>query len=214
LGLAPRFPATHALVGDWYNHAMYFGVFLLGFALAGARAAWVTLERTRWLTLALAILGWAFLSAYFAAYDGDAVPPASLRLFARCIYGAEQWLAIAAVVGFAHRHLSHDNPARRYLTSAIFPVYILHQTVIVVVAHALKPSQVYAPVEGLLLVLVTITTCFLGYEAIRRVRVLRPLFGLARDSDGVPNERTRTANRGAPVAQRLGQELNVPQDIN
>src|ERR1700730_9681374 len=214
LGLAPRFPATHALVGDWYNHAMYLGVFLLGFALAGARAAWVTLERTRWLTLALAILGWAFLSAYFAAYDGDAVPPASLRLFARCIYGAEQWLAIAAVVGFAHRHLSHDNPARRYLTSAIFPVYILHQTVIVVVAHALKPSQVYAPVEGLLLVLVTITTCFLGYEAIRRVRVLRPLFGLARDSDGVTNERTRTANRGAPVAQRLRQELNVPQDIN
>jgi glucan biosynthesis protein C len=214
LGLAPRFPATHALVGDWYNHAMYFGVFLLGFALAGARAAWVTLERTRWLTLALAVLGWAFLSAYFAAYDADAVPPASLRLFARCIYGAEQWLAIAAVVGFAHRHLSHDNPARRYLTSAIFPVYILHQTVIVVVAHALKPSQVYAPVEGLLLVLVTITTCFLGYEAIRRVRVLRPLFGLARDSDGVPNERTRTANRRAPVAQRLGQELNVPQDIN
>jgi glucan biosynthesis protein C len=213
LGLAPRFPATHALVGDWYNHAMYFGVFLLGFALAGARAAWVTLERTRWLTLALAILGWAFLSAYFAAYDGDAVPPASLRLFARCIYGAEQWLAIAAVVGFAHRHLSHDNPARRYLTSAIFPVYILHQTVIVVVAHALKPSQVYAPVEGLLLVLVTITTCFLGYETIRRVRVLRPLFGLARDSDGVTNERTRTANRGAPVAQRLRQELNVPQDI-
>jgi hypothetical protein len=72
---------------------------------------------------------------------------------------------------------------------------------------------VYAPVEGLLLVLVTITTCFLGYEAIRRVRVLRPLFGLARDSDGVTNERTRTANRGAPVAQRLRQELNVPQDI-
>ncbi len=36
--LAPRFPATHALVGDWYNHAMYFGVFLLGF-LAGRAPA-------------------------------------------------------------------------------------------------------------------------------------------------------------------------------
>ncbi|MDB6097821.1 MAG: hypothetical protein JWN58_524 [Gammaproteobacteria bacterium] len=199
LGLAPRFPATHALLDDWYNHAMYFGVFLLGFALAAARAAWVTLERTRWLTLALAILGWAFLSAYIAAYSDDAaIPPAGLRLFARAIYGAEQWLAIAAVVGFAHRHLTRDNAARRYLTTAIFPVYILHQTVIVVVAHALKPSQLYAPIEGLLLVLVTVTTCFLGYEAIRRVRVLRPLFGLA----------------GAPAAPRLGQEFSVPQDIN
>jgi hypothetical protein len=213
-GLAPRFPATHAMVGDWYNHAMYFGVFLLGFALAGARAAWVTLERTRWLTLGLGLLGWAFLSAYSAAYAGDAVPPESLRLFSRGIYGAEQWLAIAAVVGFAHRHLTHDSAARRYLTTAIFPVYILHQTVIVVVAHALKPSQLYPPVEGLLLVLVTITTCFLGYEAIRRMRVLRPLFGVARESDGARNQRPRTANRGTPVAQRLGQELSVPQDIN
>lgn len=214
LSLAPIFPANHALAGDWYNHAMYFGVFLLGFALAGARSAWATLERTRWLTLALAILGWAFLSAYFAAYDGDAEPPASLLLFARCLYAAEQWLAIAAVVGFAHRHLTHDSAVRRYLTTAIFPVYILHQTVIVVVAHALKPSHLYATVEGLLLVLVTITTCFLGYEAIRRVGVLRPLFGLARDADGVRNKRARNADRVAPAAQRLSQELSVPQDIN
>ena len=81
-------------------------------------------------------------------------------------------------MGFAHRHLNHDNAARRYLTSAIFPVYILHQTVIVVVAHALKPSHLYPPIEGVLLVLVTAATCFLSYEAIRRVRLLRPLFGL------------------------------------
>ena len=72
-------------------------------------------------------------------------------------------------------------PARRYLTSAIFPVYILHQTVIVVVAHSLKPSHLYPPVEGVLLVLATVATCFLGYEAIRRVRLLQPLFGLARE---------------------------------
>jgi glucan biosynthesis protein C len=212
LGLAPRFPATHAMVGDWYNHAMYFGVFLLGFSLAGARAAWVTLERARWLTLGLAVLGWAFLTAYFGAYSDDAaIPPAALRLFGRTIYGAEQWLAIVAVVGFAHRHLTHDSAARRYLTTAIFPVYILHQTVIVVVAHALKPSHLYPPVEGMLLVLVTVTTCFLGYEAIRRVRLLRPLFGLER-GQGAPS--ARAARRVAPVAQRRSVELSVPQDIN
>jgi hypothetical protein len=43
--------------------------------------------------------------------------------------------------------------ARRYLTTAIFPVYILHQTVIVVVAHSLKPTHLQAGVEGILLVL-------------------------------------------------------------
>ncbi|HMI73809.1 MAG TPA: acyltransferase family protein [Steroidobacteraceae bacterium] len=213
LSLAPRFPATHALVGDWYNHAMYFGVFLLGFSLAGVRTAWGALERTRWLTLGLAVVGWAFLVAYFGAYSDDAaIPPMALRLFQRGVYGAEQWLAIAAVVGFAHRHLTHDSAARRYLTTAIFPVYILHQTVIVVVAHALKPSNLYPPVEGVVLVLVTVATCFLGYEAIRRVRLLRPLFGLERGSRSAVPE--RTARRAAPAVQRLGAELSVPQDIN
>jgi glucans biosynthesis protein C len=211
LGLAARFPANHALVGDWYNHALYFGVFLLGFALAGARGAWGSLERTRWITLGLAVLGWAFLIAYFGAYSDDAdIPPPALRLFARCIYGAEQWLAIAAIVGFAHRHLIHDNAARRYLTSAIFPVYILHQTVIVVMAHALKPSHLYPPVEGVLLVLVTAATCFLSYEVIRRVRLLRPLFGL----EGGPTGPKLKSSRNAVAAQRLAPELAIPQDIN
>jgi glucans biosynthesis protein C len=213
LGLAPRFPATHALVGDWYNHALYFGIFLLGFALAGARDAWGTLERSRWLTLGLSVLGWAFLSAYYGAYSDDAaIPPEALRLFQRVLYGAEQWLAIAAVVGFAHRHLAHDSPARRYLTTAIFPVYILHQTVIVVVAHSLQPSHLYPPVEGVLLVVVTVATCFLGYEAIRRVRVLRPLFGL--EYEPRRNGSRRAPGRSLAAAPKLATNFSVPQDIN
>ena len=88
------------------------------------------------------------------------------------------------MLGFARRHLCRDNAARRYLTTAIFPVYILHQTVIVVVAHALQPVRLDPLLEGVLLVLVTATLCFLGYEAIRRSDVLRPLFGLAVSSRG------------------------------
>jgi acyltransferase-like protein len=211
LGLGDRFPSNHALLGDWYNHALYFGVFLLGFILAGTRGAWGMMERTRWITLGLAVIGWAYLTAYIGAFgDAAATPPLPLRLFALWSFGAEQWLAIAAVVGFAHRHLNHDNAARRYLTGAIFPVYILHQTVIVVVAHALKPSHLYPPIEGVLLVLVTAATCFLGYEAIRRVRLLRPLFGL---EAGAARPRKLAAGPSA-AAQRLAPELIVPQDIN
>jgi glucan biosynthesis protein C len=212
LELAPRFPENHALVGDWYNHALYFGVFVLGFALAGSRGAWATLERARWFTLGFAVLGWAFLAAYLGAFShGDAVPPMALRLFGRIVYGAEQWIAIAAIVGFAHRHLNRDNAARRYLTAAIFPVYILHQTVIVVVAHALKPSDLYPLLEGALLVMVTAATCLLSYEAIRRAPLLRPLFGLER---AAPRAAGRSTERALPKARRLTPEPAVPQDIN
>jgi len=174
------FPPNNALAGDWYNHATYGMTFLLGFVLAGTREPWVALERVRWTSFVLAIVGWAFLVTYMSIYgaDNSPTPPHLLMLFRRVVFGAEQWLACAAVLGFARRYLNHDNAARRYLTAAIFPVYILHQTIIVVVAHALKPVGLLPGVEGPLLIVVTAVTCLAGYEVIRRVAILRPLFGL------------------------------------
>lgn len=206
--LAGRFPANHALVGDWYNHALYFGAFVLGFALAATQAPWSALERFRWHALGLAVLGWAAFCAYMGIYGGDIDPSQALIRVMRAEYGAEQWLAIAAALGFARRHLNRDNTARRYLTTAIFPVYILHQTVIVVVAHSLKPAHLYPPIEALLLVSVTAASCFLGYELIRRVRPLHPLFGLAWKSTPA----SRALPRRAPLAVRA--LAHVPQDLN
>lgn len=60
----------------------------------------------------------------------------------------------------------------------MFPVYILHQTIIVVAAHNLKPLGLSPGVEGPLLVLMTFALAFGLYEVIRRVAWLRPLFGL------------------------------------
>jgi len=183
--LAVRFPSTHELVNDWYNHAVYAPVFLLGFALAGARAPWEAIERLRWYALGFAVLGWVFLCVWHGLDNLDALPSSMmLRRGWQFVFSAQIWLAIVAVLGFARRHLNRDNAARRYLTTAVFPVYILHQTVIVVAAHALQPVRLHPLLEGLLLVLITTALCFMGYEVVRRITVLRPLFGLATSADG------------------------------
>ncbi len=203
VALIGRFEPTHALVDDWYNHTQYFAVFTLGLVLAGTRAPWEALVRARWIALALALLGWAGLCVYLRAYgDAAPTPPAALRLTMRAVYGAEQWLAIAAALGFARCHLVRDSAARRYLTGAVFPVYILHQTLIVVLAHALKPVALAAPIEGLWLVLTTVSLCFLGYEGIRRVPLLRPLFGLA------PAAPRRTPPAAAAVPVPAAQDIH------
>lgn len=176
--LAARYPSTHALVDDWYNHAVYAAVFALGFVLAGTRAPWALLERARWHALGLVVLGWVFLCLYHGLYADVAAPHLIRRLW-QAVFGAQQWFAIVAALGFARRHLNRDGAARRYLTEAVFPVYILHQTYIVVLAHALQPVRLAPLLEGVLLVATTIALCFLSYEGIRRVAVLRPLFGLA-----------------------------------
>src|SRR3546814_6517535 len=47
------------------------------------------------------------------------------------VWAFDQWVWILALLGFARLLLNHDNTARRYLTDAVFPLYIIHQTAIV-----------------------------------------------------------------------------------
>jgi surface polysaccharide O-acyltransferase-like enzyme len=179
--LISRYPENHSLAGDWFNHANYFFLFTLGALLARAPQSWPRLESLRWPCLAIAAAGWSVLVVWWALPD-NAIPPAELeawRVLMRTVFATLAWCAICAACGFAHRHLQHDNTARRYLTEAVFPVYIAHQTLIVVLAHALKPVHLSPGVEALVLIVMTATGSFGTFELVRRVPLLRPLFGLA-----------------------------------
>lgn len=180
LALVGRFESTHALVDDWYNHAQYFPVFLLGVLMATRTSFWDALHRLRWTSLACALVAYAGLVWYFfgSGYDDATPPPDALRMLQRVVWAVFQWTAIAAILGIARGIAFRDTPVLRYLREAVFPVYILHQTVIVVLAHDAKPLGLQPVVEGPLLVLATFALCFLGFEIVRRVRWLRPLFGL------------------------------------
>lgn len=182
IALVNVFEQTHALTDDWYNHAQYFPMFLLGFLLARTEGFWKSLQRHRWLSLAVALAGYALMVKiwYFSGHvvDDDHPAPLALRVILRVAWAANQWCAIAAAFGFAYRLRNVDSAALRYLTPAVFPVYILHQTIIIVLAHDAKPLNLPPLVEGPLLVLLTFALCFGGYEIIRRVPPLRPLFGL------------------------------------
>jgi hypothetical protein len=174
LMLMPSFPSTHALFGDWYNHALFASVFLLGFLLAHTSTFWNAVERQRWIALVLAItLYTSWISLRQVASGG--LP---LRIYAGFAYGFYQWLCIVAVLGFARRWLNRDSAARRYLTDAIFPYYIVHQTAIIMIAHALRGSGISAGLEAGVIIGGTAAACVATYEIARRVSWLRPLFGL------------------------------------
>ena len=178
LMLLPSFPSTHALFGDWYNHAVYVTVFLLGFLLARADGFWDAIEGQRRLALSLAAA--LFLSFLVLRWSRDSATPPSLvlRLYGGIAYGAYQWLCIVAVLGFARRWLTADSAVRRYLTDAIFPYYIVHQTAMIMIAHELHGSDLPAWMEAGIVISGTLAACVLTYEIIRRIVILKPLFGL------------------------------------
>jgi surface polysaccharide O-acyltransferase-like enzyme len=186
------FPETHNLTWDWYNHAAYFALFLAGVLIARQHAFWAELDTLRFKALALALACWVVLVLYFGLPE-NVIPDTQVEMWRqlqRCVWAACQWSAIVAVCGFAHRHLQFDSASRRYLTVAVFPVYIVHQTLIVTMAHLAKPLNLPPFVEGFLLVGLTIALSFGVVEVVRRVPLLQPLFGV----QGKPR-----APQGAPV---------------
>lgn len=176
--LIDRFPETHALVDDPYVHAVSLAAFLFGFVAAKAEGAWARFARLRWPALALAVSCWLAIATYAWTYRA-ATPPDALIFIMRLVYATDQWSWIVAILGFATHHLRGvDHPARRYLTEAIFPFYIVHQTIIVLAGPVLARQGWPLVLEGAALVGLTTGGCFAAYETVRRIAWLRPLFGL------------------------------------
>jgi hypothetical protein len=172
------FPPSHTLIDDWYNHAQYFLVFAFGFLCVDAPRTWDALVRYRRVALLAALASYLFLAWYFGTYTGERSPPDALRMLQRAIYAANQWAWIVAILGHGRLLLDRDSAARRYLTDAIFPFYIVHQTVIIAAAVWLRPLGFQPAAEAGLLIAITAAACVTTYEVVRRTGWLRPLFGL------------------------------------
>ncbi|ELX09344.1 hypothetical protein Jab_2c14100 [Janthinobacterium sp. HH01] len=186
--LVEYFPETHALVNDWYNHAHYLILFGLGVMLALQSGFWANVDQLRWTSLGLWLFSWATMVCLHTMPEsmGDLPIITQLKPLLRLIFCVGQWAPIAAICGFGHRHLNFDSAKRRYLTEAVFPVYILHQTLIVCMAHWLKPVKMAPATEGAVLVVLTFALSFGIFEVVRRIAVLRPLFGLGRATSQKP----------------------------
>ncbi len=177
--LLPVFGETHNFMDDFYLHALYLFVFFLGFALAKHQPFFDRCVKARWLALCLALGCWAGVQFYLSAH-AEIAPPDWLRLVMRGVYTLQAWAAIVAALGFAHRHLSNtDNRLRRVLTEAIFPFYLVHQTIIVVAGHYLDTAALPLWQEATLLIAITISLCWLFYVVAKRISWFRVWAGLS-----------------------------------
>ncbi len=174
--LRPHFPATHDLIHDGWLHAVYFTLFLYGFWIGTAPHWWAEVTRLRkhWLAAALCAL-----ALYFGAFAllPSPLPPA-WRPPVRLLGDAYLWTALVAILGWAHHLLNRPWRWLPWANEQVYPWYVLHQTLIIVLVVWLAPLQLAGPVEAAVLVAGTVAGCWSLTAVIRRVRWLRPLFGL------------------------------------
>ena len=167
LTLFERYPSTHALFGDWFNHVTYLGMYIVGWAFATSGRLWEHLAFMRRPALLIAVTFWAVL-----VFVRPAKPLEHL------VVAVYQWSALVAAFGYSKTYLNKDSALRLRLTEAVFPVYMFHQTIIIVSSQFLLPLRLRPAVEGPLIILATFVLSYAGYELVRRFALLRPLFGL------------------------------------
>lgn len=187
LALLPAFGQTHALVDDVFAHAQFAPTFALGLLLARpavAAALLPRIDRARHLALALLLLSWAVLGATAPGAAWRAMP-----------WSTMQWCGIVAALGYARAHLQRDSALRRYLSGAVFPVYLFHQTVTVAALVWLAPLGLSAAAEAAWLIVLTLAVSLAGYELVRHMGALAIAFGVAKG---------RTARRLAPAQAKHG----------
>lgn len=162
---------THALVDDGQAHRIYFAVFLFGVLLRHAERAWAGIRRWWKLAAAVAVLAFVPVAAFDLGWFGDRASFEAARIF-------QGWGTIIALIGLADRYWNRDHALRPMLTEAVFPFYIIHQTIIVVLGWYLLRLALPAAAEFAILVAATVAGCWAFYLGGREIKWLRPLIGL------------------------------------
>jgi peptidoglycan/LPS O-acetylase OafA/YrhL len=156
----------------------YFLVFfVLGYVVVCDPAFMKSAERYRLPALAIGVV----LATFWVLTPGlrDALPDPSLQLTALNLLGAlASWLVIVGMLGYGRRYLDRTSPALNYLGEASYPVYLLHQTVIVIAAYYVVDLAAAEPLQWLTLLVVSLAGTFGLYEIVRRTRLTRWAFGM------------------------------------
>ena len=176
--LWPHFPPTHDLVGDAWLHAVYFTLFLYGCWSGVDAYLWAELRRLRWVALGLAA-GLLVLHFTLRSFVAPA-DPLLLRWPVRLAGDAYTWAAIVAILGWAHHALNRPWPWLAWANTSVYPWYLLHQSLIIVLVFWLAPLQLGPGLEALLVVGGTVLGCWALTALAARIDGLRPCFGLGR----------------------------------
>jgi len=174
--LRPIFPQeTHALFNDWAFFSLDLVFFLAGLILVSNTSLRDSIMQQRWLYLSQTILTTTFMFLTPHLFGNKDVGETVWDIAA--IFVA--WSCSLTAIGFTRRHLNRNSMFRKVANEAIYPFYLLHQPVIIVVGYYVIEWPIPILMKALIITglsfLVVVTVYWF---IIRPVNVLRIIFGL------------------------------------
>ncbi|MEG9269245.1 acyltransferase family protein [Qipengyuania sp. Mu-71] len=173
----PGVEDTHALLDDFAAHYIFLAAFLFGFLLRHSAPLWSAIRATWQLAGLVALAATAAMLGQVWWLTGQEWSDEAAAIYA-VVRAVQSWCTILALLGIADRFWNRDARCRTMLNEAVFPFYIIHQTIIVMFIWYLRPVAMPAMAAFLLTVAITAIGCWLFYRIGRAVPGLRLLIGL------------------------------------
>jgi hypothetical protein len=168
-------PISHALIDDWYAHAMYATFFLLGSLISDNASVWQKIIDLRWVSLIGAVICYCALIALWFKFNQHEWQDH----LAGVVATFNQWLWLLAVLAWSAKLLNRPRSWLSYANNCVYPWYILHQTITIIAAYFLAKHSLAGPLEFALVLVLTVVGCwFITEYIIRRQKQLKFLFGM------------------------------------
>lgn len=142
LWLRPLFPTTRVVINDWANFVYYLQFFIYGFVLISSERILKRIDQI-W---GLALVGALVVTGFNLYFDWTLrYPNWGGRLRTQEIFQVFSifctWCWLIAMIGFGRRFLNRQSAFLRYSSEIAYPYYILHQTVILLIAFYIVPLE-------------------------------------------------------------------------
>ena len=159
--------------GGW-SPLSYLVIFILGYLISLDPRFQQTLARHAWAALVLAVV--SIISGFLAVRYFHLSNRDELLAILR---GFDTWAWLVAFMGLAARYLNFSNSFLKYASEASLPFYILHQSVIVIVAFFMVNLPLGVSMKYPLLAIIAFAIIMALYEGlVKRIKIFRCLFGM------------------------------------
>jgi len=135
------FPFSYPdFVHDGLNVVMICLFYLYGFIMAGNDKLFNAFLSTRRIGLITAV---TIITIYFSlvltkTFDPNVQPSVVHRLL-HALRGLLMWSCTAAIIGYAAKYLNFSNGLLKYASRAFLPVYIIHHSILFIIAYYILP---------------------------------------------------------------------------
>lgn len=200
--LLPIAPGPQNVVDDGAYLLFYFLFFVYGFMIGDAPTPWHEIERRRRTSLGLGVLAIGTINAlrWNGIDPGLGYSIGSMLFLALVAFTSWTW--VLAILGYGKRFLSCRNRLLDYANEGIYPFYILHQTVIVVIGFYVVRVEESILAKFLFTSTASLLATVALYEfCVRPYRITRFLFGMKPPRRG--EGRARDEERLAPATSAL-----------